>query len=49
MISVSHLRKTYRTPTKKEGTKGLLKNIFAREYKNIDAVKDISFELQQGE
>ena len=49
MISVSHLRKTYRTPTKKEGTKGLLKNIFAREYKNIDAVKDISFEIEQGE
>lgn len=49
MISVSHLRKTYKTPTKQEGTAGLLRNIFARTYKEIEAVKDISFEIEQGE
>jgi ABC-2 type transport system ATP-binding protein len=49
MISVSHLKKSYRTPTKEEGAAGLLRNIFARTYKNIEAVKDISFEIPQGE
>ncbi|KXK10296.1 MAG: putative ABC transporter ATP-binding protein YxlF [Microgenomates bacterium OLB23] len=49
MITVSHLRKTYRTPTKEEGAAGMIKNIFARKYKDIEAVQDISFEIQQGE
>lgn len=49
MISVSHLRKTYRTPIKEEGVVGQLKNVFARKYKEIEAVKDISFEIGQGE
>ncbi len=49
MISVSHLRKTYKTSTKQEGAAGLLRNIFARTYKEIEAVKEISFEIEQGE
>ncbi len=49
MISVSHLRKTYRTPIKQDGFDGALRNIFARTYKEIEAVKDISFEIEQGE
>ena len=46
MISVSHLRKTYKTSTKQEGAAGLLRNIFARTYKEIEAVKEISFEIE---
>lgn len=49
MISVSHLRKTYRTPIKQEGPAGALRNIFSRTYKDIEAVKNISFEIEQGE
>src|SRR3989344_789685 len=49
MIEVSHLHKVYRTPQKEEGAMGLLRNIFARRYKEINAVKDISFTIEQGE
>lgn len=49
MIEVSHLRKVYRTPQKEEGAAGLLRNIFARQYKQINAVNDISFTIDQGE
>lgn len=49
MISVKNLSKTYQTPTKAAGITGFFKDVFNRKYKNIKAVDDISFNIEQGE
>lgn len=46
MISVSNLTKTYKTPQKSEN---ILKNFFARSYKEYTAVNNISFEIGENE
>ncbi len=49
MISVEHLTKTYKVAKKEKGFSGFLKNLFKREYKKVEAVKDIFFEVGEGE
>lgn len=49
MIDVSHLSKTFRVAQKEPGIKGALKGLFHREYRNVLAVRDISFQIQEGE
>ena len=49
MIKVNNLTKIYKTPQKKPGLTGLVKDIFKREYKEILAVDNISFEIAEGE
>lgn len=49
MISVKNLSKTYRVQKKKEGLGESIKALFKRDYRNIEAVKNISFEISQGE
>lgn len=49
MIDVSHLSKTFRVPQKEPGLKGALKGLFTREYRNVHAVQDVSFTIQEGE
>lgn len=48
-IEVHNVSKSFKVVKKKNGVKGSLKAFFKREYQNIDAVKDISFEIKEGE
>ncbi len=48
-ISVSHLYKAYKVQQKEPGIKGSLKSIFARKYKDVQAVADVSFSISEGE
>ncbi len=49
VIEVKNLSKTFKVKIKEKGLKGSLKSIFKQKYKTIDAVKDISFEVEKGE
>jgi ABC-2 type transport system ATP-binding protein len=49
MIEVQHLTKTYRVPLKEPGFVGSVRSLFSRAYKDVEAVKDLSFTIQQGE
>ncbi|MEI3613441.1 ABC transporter ATP-binding protein [Pseudogracilibacillus sp. SO30301A] len=49
MISVNNLNKIYKVHEKEPGFIGSVKSLFKREYNSIHAVKDISFEIEQGE
>ncbi|MCM8807905.1 MAG: ABC transporter ATP-binding protein [Candidatus Omnitrophica bacterium] len=48
-IEVKKLSKIYKRSKKGEGLKGLVKNIFFREYEEIEALKEISFIVEEGE
>lgn len=47
-INVSHITKTFKVAKKKSGIKATLKSFIKREYKYIDAIKDISFSIEEG-
>lgn len=49
MIIFENVSKTYKTPNLKAGFFGNLKNLFSREYREIQALKNISFNIEQGE
>lgn len=48
-IKVENLNKTFKQYQKPPGLTGAIKSIFSREYIPIEAVKDINFEIEQGE
>lgn len=48
-IDVQDLRKEFRVQKNREGLSGALKDLFKREYREVAAVKDISFQIRQGE
>ena len=48
-ISVKHLTKTFKVSKRNSGLKAAIKSFFKREYIYIDAVKDVSFEINKGE
>lgn len=48
-IDVKDLRKQFSVQKNREGLGGALKDLFKREYNEITAVKDISFQIPQGE
>jgi ABC-2 type transport system ATP-binding protein len=48
-IDVKDLRKDFRVQKNREGLTGALKDLFKREYREVRAVKDISFQIPQGE
>lgn len=48
-IEVNNLSKTFKVHKKEEGLRGSIKAIFKREYKDIKAVQNVSFEIEQGE
>ncbi|YAI81380.1 MAG: ABC transporter ATP-binding protein [cyanobacterium endosymbiont of Rhopalodia sterrenbergii] len=48
-IIVKNLGKTYSIPVKKPGIKGTLSHFFNRTYRQVEAVKDISFTIEPGE
>lgn len=49
IISLSHLSKIYKVPLKEPGIGGAFKSFFNRQYKEVRAVNDISFEIKEGE
>jgi ABC-2 type transport system ATP-binding protein len=48
-INVEHLRKTYRVPEREPGLKSAVKSVIHRTYREVEAVRDISFTVEQGE
>ena len=48
-IDVKDLRKQFKVQKNREGVTGALKDLFKREYNEITAVKDISFQIPKGE
>src|SRR6516165_8769131 len=49
IIEASGLSKTYRVYQKKEGLLGALRGLFRREYKEVKAVENVHFAIEQGE
>ncbi|WZO99867.1 ATP-binding cassette domain-containing protein [Isosphaeraceae bacterium EP7] len=49
LIQASGLTKTYRVFQKQEGLMGSLRGLYHREYKEVAAVKDVSFSIEPGE
>lgn len=49
IIEVDSLSKGYRVHTKKAGIKGSLSGLLKREYQYVEAVKNISFRVKEGE
>ena len=48
-IEVRELRKVYRVHEREAGAKASIRSLFARKYKEVEAVKDVSFSLEAGE
>ncbi len=49
MIELKSISKQYKVAVKEKGLKGSLKNLFKKKYKTIDALKDVSFKIDEGE
>jgi ABC-2 type transport system ATP-binding protein len=49
IIHVEHLAKKYRSYQKEPGVMGSIKGIFKRKYIDVHAVKDVSFNIEEGE
>jgi ABC-2 type transport system ATP-binding protein len=49
MITVTNLRKTFHTPVVQEGRFSGVRTLFSRAYKEKEAVRDLSFEIESGE
>jgi len=49
MISVEGLTRTFRAPVRRAGLKAAFGSIVRREYKIIDAVRDLSFQIGSGQ
>ncbi len=48
-IDVHRLRKEFKVQKNREGLKGAVRDLFRREYNQVAAVKDISFQIPKGE
>lgn len=48
-IEVDNICKTFKVAKRNSGVKAALKNFFKRDYKYIDAIKNISFSIEKGE
>ncbi|MFD1735233.1 ATP-binding cassette domain-containing protein [Bacillus salitolerans] len=49
IIQVNDLRKEFKSYSSRSGLKGAFRDLFTRNYKVLEAVKDISFQIQEGE
>lgn len=49
VIEVKNLSKTFKVKIKQKGFKGTLKSIIKTKYKKVNAVNDISFDVEEGE
>lgn len=48
-IDVRHLAKQYRVHRKREGLAASIRSLFRREYRTVEAVRDVSFSIETGE
>ncbi len=48
-IEVNNISKTYKVSKRKSGIPGMLANLFVPKFENKEAVKDVSFSIEQGE
>ncbi|NBI28560.1 ABC transporter ATP-binding protein [Chengkuizengella marina] len=48
-IHVNHLRKVFKVQKNREGLKGAFQDLFKRQYNQVAAVDDISFQIPRGE
>lgn len=49
MITARHLQKQFKTPIVREGRFSGVRTLFSRQYVTKEAVRDISFDIRQGE
>jgi ABC-2 type transport system ATP-binding protein len=49
VIEVRELCKTYRVPVKRPGLAGSIASLFSREYRDVEAVRSLSFSIREGE
>jgi ABC-2 type transport system ATP-binding protein len=49
VIEIEHLSKSYRVYQKAEGLRGALRGLWRREYREIEAVRDVSLTVEKGE
>jgi ABC-2 type transport system ATP-binding protein len=49
LIDVQHLSKSFRQLQKGAGLRGTLQSLFKRTYKEVEAVRDLSFTIEEGE
>jgi len=49
IIEIKNLSKTYRVYQKQEGLLASVKGLFHREYREVHAVRDINFSIDEGE
>ncbi|MGB3612591.1 MAG: ATP-binding cassette domain-containing protein, partial [Elainellaceae cyanobacterium] len=49
IINADQLSKTYPVPIKEPGLKGTLSHFFKRRYRQVEAVKQVSFSIESGE
>ena len=49
LIEVEELRKTFRIPVRKTGAFGSIRTLLSREYRNVEAVDGVSFQIEAGE
>jgi len=49
MIKLTSICKTYKVHSRKSGLLNAFKSLFKRDYKIIEALKDVSFEIKEGE
>lgn len=48
-VVASGLTKTFKVPVRQSGLKESVKSLFRREFRLVEAVKDVSFEIGAGE
>jgi ABC-2 type transport system ATP-binding protein len=49
IVDVQSLTKVFRTYRKQPGLKGAVKGLFRRQYEQVPAVKDVGFQIEEGE
>jgi len=49
IIHAEHLHRTYRVPKRRPGLGGAFKDLMHPEYRSVQAVQDVSFDIQRGE
>ena len=49
MITLRHIKKTFRVAKREAGLKNAVRSFFSREYEVIEALADVSFEIGDGE
>src|SRR4029077_16766129 len=49
VIEIEHLSKSYRVYQKQEGLRAAVRGLFRRQYRDVQAVRDVSLAVEQGE